>query len=76
MVEIRILSPSQRIYIGQAKEITFPGEKGQFQILENHANLFSTLKRGEIIVGKNKKIRIVSGVVGVSDNKILALVEI
>ncbi len=74
-MEIEILSPSQEIYKGKSNQIILPGEKGQFQILENHANIFSVLRKGEIIIGQEKRIPILSGIVGVSDNKVIILVE-
>lgn len=76
MMEVRILSPGKKLFEGKADSITFPGKEGQFQVLQNHAPIFSLLKKGEIIIGdKKKRIPILSGVVECVRNEIIALVE-
>ncbi len=72
-MKIKILSTNKKLFEGEAESITLPGEEGEFQVLENHASLFSLLGRGEIIIGKNKRIPISSGIIEVLDNKILVL---
>jgi len=74
-VEIKILSPNRQIYQGKSNKITLPGERGQFQILENHADIFALLSRGEIIIGKRKKIPILSGILEFLDNKLTIIIE-
>jgi F-type H+-transporting ATPase subunit epsilon len=74
-VEIKILSLNKKIYEGKVKTVTLPGKEGQFQILDNHADLFALLDRGEVIVGKAKKIPILSGIVEVLENKVTILIK-
>lgn len=74
-MEIEILSPNQKIYKGEAKAITFPGKKGQFQVLDGHAPLFALLKKGEIIIQEKKKIPIFKGMVEILNDKVIALVK-
>jgi F-type H+-transporting ATPase subunit epsilon len=74
-MEIKILGPNRGIYQGESDKITFPGQKGQFQVLENHAPILALLTKGEIVVGENRKIPISSGIVEVADNKVVVLAE-
>ena len=51
---------------------------GQFQILNNHAPIISSLKKGEIIYKENSKdntLAVNGGIVEVLDNKVSALIE-
>lgn len=74
-MKVFILSSSRKIYDGESKEVTLPGKGGQMQILEDHSDLFALLTKGDIIVGRDKKIPIFSGLAEVSNNKVDILVE-
>ncbi len=74
-MEIEILSSNKKIYKGESEAITLPGKNGQMQILDNHASLFTLLDKGEIVIEKDKKISIFSGIVEVLDNKVTILVN-
>jgi len=74
-MKIKILSPNKKIYEGESSEITLPGQKGEFQILENHAPLFSLLTKGKIVLDNNKEIPIFSGIVNVSNKRVNILVR-
>jgi F-type H+-transporting ATPase subunit epsilon len=74
-VEIKILSANKKIFQGKSDKIILPGEEGQFQVLENHADIFALLGEGEIVIGEYKKIPIFSGIVEVLSNKAVVLVE-
>ncbi|MEI7586018.1 ATP synthase F1 subunit epsilon [Runella sp.] len=74
---LEIITPDKKIFSGEATAVTFPGTEGQFQVLNNHAALVSTLGKGNIIVeGNGKETFIVDGgVVEVLNNKVLVLAE-
>ena len=58
--------------------IIFPGSGGQFQILNNHAPIISSLTKGEIKYKENSKdisLAVTGGIVEVLDNKVSALIE-
>lgn len=74
-MKIEILSPDKKLFEGKIKAVTLPGKEGQLQVLDNHAPLFALLRKGEVIVGKDKKIPIFSGVVEVLNNKIIILIK-
>ncbi len=77
-MEIKIISEKRTIFQGQGKSIVLPGKRGQFQVLENHANIFSVLGKGEIVVetekGK-KSIFISSGILELVNNKVTILIQ-
>lgn len=75
---LEIYTPDQKVYEGQVDSATFPGTKGAFQVLNNHAALISTLEKGKVKY-RNKKeeeeILINGGVVEVLNNTVILLAE-
>lgn len=73
-----IYTPEQKLFEGQVECITFPGTKGSFQVLNNHAPLISTLNNG-IVKYHDKKSKwqthIKGGVVEVLNNKVTLLAD-
>lgn len=47
-MELEIITPSAQIFKGEAVSVQLPGQKGLFQVLDNHAPLISALKEGEL----------------------------
>ena len=45
---IDIISPETTLFSGEIQSITLPGKKGYFQILNQHAPIVSTLKKGKV----------------------------
>ncbi len=73
-----IITPDRKVFSGEATSITFPGSEGQFQVLNDHAPLVSTLDRGPIIVQSTsgqKTFTVDGGVVEVLQNNVLVLAE-
>ncbi len=78
MLNVQILSPSGKIFSGQAVAVNVPGTKGQFEILNNHAPIVSSLEEGKVIVrtGKGEEsFKIRSGFVECLNNEVTVLVE-
>lgn len=48
MLTLNIVSPERTVYSGAAEKVVVPGTLGQFEILENHAPLISSLDEGRI----------------------------
>jgi F-type H+-transporting ATPase subunit epsilon len=75
---LEIVTPDQKVFEGEVLSATFPGTDGSFQILNFHAPLLSTLKKGKIVY-KDKKneydVMIDGGVVEVLNNKVIVLAE-
>ena len=74
---LEIITPEKTIFNGEAKLVQFPGKSGSFEILDNHAPMIASLKKGKIKVVANDKtiqfIDINGGTLKVQDNKILVL---
>ena len=75
---LEILSAEEKIFSGEVDSIIFPGSGGQFQILNNHAPIISSLTKGEIKYKEKSKdisLAVTGGIVEVLDNKVSALIE-
>jgi len=75
---LEIYTPDRKVFEGQVDSATFPGTKGSFQVLNNHAPLISTLDKGTVVYKiKNSKqeVTIAGGVVEVLNNKVVLLAE-
>ena len=76
---IDIITPDQTVLSGEITSVKLPGADGSFQVLNNHANLISSLGEGELTVvtdsGESKTIEISGGVVEVLENKLSVLAE-
>ena len=77
-MHLEIITPDKTIYQGEVESATFPGSKGSFQVLKNHAALISSLDKGKVIYkinGTDQEIMVNGGVVEVLNNKIILLAE-
>jgi len=76
-MKLEILTPDKTVYEGEATSVTLPGTLGQFEILNNHAPIISTLEDGKVTVrGAKEEIFIIKGgVVEASNNKVIILAE-
>ena len=75
---LEIITPDKSIFKGEVDSATFPGTKGSFQVLKNHAALISTLERGKVIYKINdniQEIMVSGGLVEVLNNHIILLAE-
>jgi len=77
-MQLEIITPDKTIYSGEVSSATFPGVKGSFQVLNNHAPIISSINQGVVKYQDEKgegKIEVSGGVVEVKDNKIILLAE-
>jgi F-type H+-transporting ATPase subunit epsilon len=77
-MHLEIITPDKTIFEGEVVSATFPGSKGSFQVLNNHAALISSLAKGKVLykVGdKEQEIVVNGGVVEVLNNHIILLAE-
>ena len=77
-MNVEIITPDKKVFGGEALAVTLPGTEGQFQILNSHSPLVSTLGRGSVVVQTNSTSNtytIDGGVVEVLNNKVLVLAE-
>lgn len=77
-MNLEIITPDKKVFAGEASAVTFPGIDGQFQVLNLHAPLVSTIGHGNLVVetSTGKETYIVDGgVVEVLNNNVLVLAE-
>ncbi len=75
-MQVDIITPDSTLFSGEAESITLPGAAGNFQILNNHAPIVSSLSKGNVVVKSAKgvdTIAISGGVVEASNNKVIVL---
>ncbi|MDO9512834.1 MAG: ATP synthase F1 subunit epsilon [Bacteroidales bacterium] len=79
-MEVEIITPETTVF--SSKDIVLvqlPGTDGSFEILQNHAPIIASLKKGKIKIIDQAKttqfIEINGGVVEVLANKVLILAE-
>lgn len=76
-MQLEILNPEGTLYTGEVDSVKLPGAQGEFQILNSHAPLVSSLTEGTIVCQTkegNKTFDIKSGVAEVLQNKVIVLV--
>ena len=77
-MKLDIITPDRKVFSGEASAVTFPGSEGQFQVLNDHAPLVSTLARGPVVVQTatgQQSFTVDGGVVEVLQNNVLVLAE-
>ena len=76
---LEIITPEKQLFNGEVNSVKFPGTIGEFEILNNHAPIISTLSEGEIRVitseNNTEKFSINGGVIEMQNNKIIVLAE-
>ena len=76
---LEIITPDKKVFSGEVEAIKLPGAEGSFGILDNHAPIIATLKKGTVKVTDSKKavenFEINGGVVEVLNNKVIVLAE-
>ena len=87
---LEIVSPEKTLFTGEVSSVHVPCTEGSFQILNNHAPIVSTLKKGsiklkgsfdsksenlEIHSNNEASLDIQSGVIEMKKNKLIILVD-
>jgi F-type H+-transporting ATPase subunit epsilon len=75
-MEVQIITPDKTIFSGNADLVVVPGSDGQIGILDNHAPLVSSIRKGQVKVRKDSEDQffdIEGGVVEVLNNKVIVL---
>ncbi len=74
-----ILTPEQEIYKGEVTSVKVPGSSGQFEILNGHAPIVSSLSEGHIRIvdakGETIRYNIERGFIEVLNNEVSLLVR-
>lgn len=75
---LEILTPDKKLFSGEVSSVTVPGTSGQFQVLNNHAPIISTLMKGIVKIKSpegEKTFEVNGGVIEVLKNKVIVLAE-
>ena len=78
-MNVIVLTPEQEAFNGAAKSIKVPGTGGEFEILNNHAPIVSSLGHGNVRIlkenGEKVEFVINSGFVEVLNNSVSVLAQ-
>ncbi len=78
-MNLNLLTPEKEVFSGNIKSVKVPGTKGQFEILDGHAPIVSSLTEGQIRIIDEKGDRltytIAKGFIEVLDNEVSLLVQ-
>lgn len=78
-MKVEIITPEKSLYSGDATFVYLPGSDGSLGILNRHAPLISSLKKGTLRVkdnaGKEHRFEINGGTAEVSNNVVTILAE-
>lgn len=75
---LEIITPDKKLFSGEVTSVEVPGMTGKFQILNRHAPIISTLKKGKVIIKSSegsKTFDVNGGVIEVVKNKVVLLAE-
>jgi F-type H+-transporting ATPase subunit epsilon len=76
---VEIITPDKKLFEGEAKALTVPGSEGSLGVLNNHAPMIATLKKGKVKVTTDKPdvifYEVNGGVIEVLKNKVVVLAE-
>ena len=76
---LEIITPDKKLFSGEVKAVKLPGADGSFGVLNNHAPIISSLKKGTVKVTEAdssiKNFEIKGGVVEMLKNKMIVLAE-
>ncbi len=78
-MKLEIVTPNGVIFDAEVKQVTLPGQEGEFGVLPKHATLVSLLDTGVIVIekadGKEVAVAINSGYVKVDEEKTTCIVD-
>ena len=75
MLKLKIVSPERVEFEGEVERVKVPGMMGNFEILNNHAPIISSLVKG-VVEYDGKQLPITGGFVAVQKNEVSVCVEV
>ena len=75
MLQLRIVSPERIEFTGEVESVKVPGTMGNFEILNDHAPIISSLQKG-VVEYDGQKLDILGGFVAVQKNEVSVCVEV
>jgi F-type H+-transporting ATPase subunit epsilon len=77
-MKLTIVSPEKILFQGEATSVTVPGTKGQFEVLDNHAPIISSLQKGTLSYKADEEVNleISGGFIDVANNQVAICIEL
>lgn len=78
MLRLKIVSPENVVFDGEAESVLVPGTSGSFEILAQHAPIISSLEKGMVVYmvnGVKQRLEIDGGFVEVKRDEVCLCVE-
>ena len=77
-MKLTIVSPEKILFQGEATSVTVPGTKGQFEVLDNHAPIISSLQNGTLSYKADEEVylEISGGFIDVANNQVAICIEL
>lgn len=76
---LEIITPEKKLFEGEVTSVKLPGKSGEFELLNNHASIVSSLIAGNIRIITNEKntenFSTNGGVIEMQNNKIIVLLS-
>ncbi|MGB0423350.1 MAG: ATP synthase F1 subunit epsilon [Flavobacteriales bacterium] len=75
---VEIITPESTLYEGEATSVQLPGSDGSLGILDKHAPLITTLKKGTLKLKTSngeQSFEVNGGTVEVNNNRVMILAE-
>ena len=76
---LEIITPDKKLFSGDVVSVQLPGTNGSFGLLNNHAPIISSLRKGIIKVVTDQKVaeefEIKGGIIELKNNKVIVLAE-
>ena len=80
MLQLKIISPERIVFTGEVTQVVVPGTLGEFEILDNHAPIISSLEKRKVdyvpLHGDKESLEILGGFVEVQKNEVSLCVEL
>ena len=74
LLDVTVLSPTQVIFEGKARNMIVPGEQGVFEVLPFHKRILSRLLAGTMLI-EERSFLMRRGIIKVNQNRVTVIME-
>ena len=74
LLDVTVLSPTQVIFEGKARNLIVPGEQGVFEVLPFHKRILSRLLAGTMRI-EERSFPMRRGIIKVNQNRVTVIME-